>query len=249
MKKLILYLCLLFSAQSALATLAIDGTPITGSSATQTVTLTPTGIANTNDIIVNFIGMGAGALNTLSGVSDSSTLTWNAKNSGYTGPSDRNCYIYWALSTGVYSGTITDTMNSAASYSIRPYAVAISGANTSSPWDTNASLNVPAIDNTGSATSNSYTFSTTNANTIVFAYLSSDINLGGISGPAGWVDLATGSTAYAVYYKIFSSPQSNVTIGFSWANASKNAINVVAIQDPSGGAPPAYTANSLWFLR
>ncbi|MGH7102294.1 MAG: hypothetical protein ACREFJ_07835, partial [Acetobacteraceae bacterium] len=107
----------------------------------------------------------------------------------------------------------------------------VSGADTSAPWDTNASL-PDVVD-----TANEAVVSTTAANTFIFAAYDTQQGAGTLPG-AGFTPIANPPPYFFIEYQIVSAPQTNLTCGIS------NYIELnVAVGDAivaAGAAPAAY---------
>lgn len=162
----------------------------------QTITLTTT---KTNDIIVVCAVAGS---STVSGVSDTSGLTWTHRGTNTT--SGQRLETWWALATGTLSGdTITITYGASNTYEVIVFAV--NGAHTAGPWDTNAGL--PATSGFAGAPS----ISTSNANDFIFGYIT---GASGLSPGAGWTTLKLFSFSFTEY-QIVSSTQSGLSANYS----------------------------------
>lgn len=159
---------------------------------------------HTNDvIIVEFAALASGtpALT----ISDTAGLTWTQR--AVTDPLGFiPVYEYYAVSTGTLSGdVITITFGASTSSFTVGTAVAISGGNTTTPYDVNASLPDPGQTDPG-------TVSTTAASTIIFMGLRSS-NASPTPG-TGWTQLvnSTGSEYWIWEYQIVSSAQTNLSV-------------------------------------
>lgn len=215
--------------------------------ATGATLLTPALTATlTNDIIVAAIfleQLPTGTAPTVSSVSGGG-LTWTKRSSksGLLRASNNPCdlEIWWALSTGIFSGTITITP----SVSIDNAACSVfgvNGANTSSPWDANVALPANAEGNTGTANAVTVSgVSTTNANTMLLQFMGG-VNSTTETAGSGLtlIDSATeaGGTyaaAIASQYQVVSAAQSGASLSFG-TNFDPWFSIADAIQAASGG--------------
>jgi hypothetical protein len=139
----------------------LDGTAATGqASTTNTLTATLT-TANANDIIVVMVGveLGTGAP-TVSSVSGGG-LTWTRRSQAI-GNSSVTLEVWYAVAASPLT-SVTITATTSANFDNGGIiAFGITGCNTASPWDSNASL--PAKHSYSSAVTPSATISTTFAN-------------------------------------------------------------------------------------
>jgi hypothetical protein len=237
MKKLILTLLLQFiMAGSALAALAIDGVA-TGNSSTSTATVTLT-TTSTNDVIVVQTVNNSASSVTVTGVTDTAGLTWTKRAGVDWDTSGRfRAEEWYAIApTALSNDTITVSYSSAASHSIRNFAFGVSGANTTTPFDTNGSL--PATAQFVDATKNiSATISTTNPNSILIGLVGTFGGIGTVTYPSGFSLIVAGGTLSNSSKSIVSSQQSGVAEQWSWTGASSSRVLILdAIQAP-GGAP------------
>ncbi len=130
-------------------------------STAQTVQTVELSTSQTDAVIVLFITSenGSGTSPSVLSVADTSSLVWTQRSVNLnTSGVNSACEVWWAVSPGITSTTITVTYTASVRTGVIR-AVEIDGANTSAPWDVNASL--PAVEN-GSITANSvYPVSTT----------------------------------------------------------------------------------------
>jgi hypothetical protein len=180
----ILLLSLLCSLpHPAFAALSIDGsanTAATGGSG-GTVKLSTT---KTNDVIVLHVfneKAASGAPATVSSITDSPyDLTWNLR-SATTSPSmlanfdktGTDSEVWWAVATSTLTNDVITVHWGGAFDCDAQVAFGVNGANTASPWDTNASLPPYAISVAGgSATTPTVSgVSTTNATTMLLGFM------------------------------------------------------------------------------
>jgi hypothetical protein len=191
----------------------------------------------TNDVIVVIVGFDSAATRTVTSITDNAGLSWT-KRSSLALASDGNSYtndieVWWAISTGTLS---SDSITAHLSGSIDDAtitAIAINGANTSSPWDTNAGLPATAR---GIITASNATLdvSTTAVNTMLLGFVGND----GHVGPGsyhGWIavspdtsvpnaDQSNGGATHAwgsgVAYQIVSSAQTNTALTLQYDNST-----------------------------
>jgi hypothetical protein len=201
-------------------TLALDGSVVGAGEPASSVALTLSTV-NAGDIIIVFLESFNGGP-TLS-VADTAGLTWTKRQSVDTSGTGGNTTSiveeWWALAPSALSSDVITITMSGDQFLIG-YAFAISGANTTSPFDTNAA--VPASNNVGGFAS----ISTTAANTFVIAY-NRHSSLSSFSAGSGFTLVATpigfGDLAQ---YAIFSSAQT----GLSVADSSPSTV-IVSIAD------------------
>jgi hypothetical protein len=137
--------------------------------------------SDTNDVIVVMVLCNPGVTSmSISG----GGLTWNTRStfSSYTVGS-RSGAEFWAYSSGTLS-SVTVTVTYVAGSACNPAYLAINGADTSNPFDSNS--NLPSVVNANSPTS--CTMSTSNANDMLFGYMEQGGNpTTGV--PSGWTPL------------------------------------------------------------
>jgi hypothetical protein len=199
MRKLIL-IALLLSAPNAFAALALDGSPVgklnlSGSPTTTTLTISTT---QSNDILILFVQNNNAIINTVT----STSLTWTMREETAL-PSVSEWYAKAA--SPLSSEVVTITFDTGGSSFDQEVVFAVSGANYSSPFDTNAS-----IPEKGTTAGNP-TFSTTGAATLVVSSQRFTSTATPTAG-SGWTSLYGPSNGYGVsIYKAFSSAQTGTT--------------------------------------
>lgn len=164
---------------------------------------------------------------TISSVTSTPSLTW-AQRASVPFSSGRRLETWYAVWPS--SGTITITITMTGSSSSAAVAFAVSGANTTSPFDGTPS------SNTGTSASAITSITTTNANDFIIGAL----------GVQGTPSLTTGSgftlvrtQATGTYretsdeYKIVSTTQSGLTVGYSWSGSQDWAMIADAIKKAS----------------
>lgn len=205
--------------------LTIDGSGTAGNSSTVSISTT-----KTDDVVVLFAFGDGGSTDPVTAVSDTAGLTWHHAVGpvSLSGGTVQTFDLWWAYSSGILSSdTITATGNA---NNGRLVVAAVNGANTTTPFDTNASnLNTVSVALGTDATINSTTDA---ANTLLlFGIRSGNI----VSGPSGFTSvLATGSFT-AMYTKTLSATQSGVAETYSISPASQALGCLVAIQAASVG--------------
>jgi len=197
--------------------LALDGSSgfAAGSGKTLTITLTTTSV---NDIIIVQV-----AANNTNALSVASPTLGSFTRRALLGDHDDIEEWYAVSSTALTGEVITITYDNSGPLFVSGCAFGVSGANTSTIWDSNSSL--PAT----SAASADPTFSTTNATTFVTATM----RLSGTPTPTagtGWTAIYNGSGAYFIsQYKIFSSAQTGTTAPLGTGSGDENGSIVDAL--------------------
>jgi hypothetical protein len=222
--------------------LAIDGAGATNTATNTTTVAAAITTSLANDIILCFLHEErGGAATTFTGVSGAG-LTWTRRfQYQYTGASYNTVELWWALAPSVLSAvTITATMGATIDGS-SIQLIAVNGANTSAPFDVNASF--PARAATYSASTWSAAVSTAAANTMLFGF--------GASGNGPTFTVGTGFThLYHTYdpssglysitdteYQLFTSAQTSysATYGVTMAD-SIVAFDALAAGSGGGGS-------------
>lgn len=228
--------------------LAIDGNA-TGSNSTGTATSVVSGTlttVNTNDIIVA-LAFNSNApnaiLRTVSSVTATGlSFTKRSAIANSTGFFDLE--VWWAPATSTFSGTITANWSGVVDdTTINVFGV--SGANTSTPWDANASLPKTLSSPTGSAAAPSVTgVSTSNANDMLLGFVGGGGAVVETAG-AGFTLINTVSSAAGITSaserNVVAATQSSITVAFG--TTFTNTIPWLMIADAivaaaaAGGAP------------
>lgn len=194
--------------------LAIDGSiGFTGTTNPITCVLTTT---QSNDIIIVSVAPNGVTVSSITGGGLSFTQRAESAASG-------NAEYEWSAVAASPLSAVTLTINfSAAPSACTGCAFGISGANTSTIWDSNGSI--PA---TGVAAADP-TFSTTNANDIVIGSIRG--NTATPTAGSGWTAIyAPTNGFYICQYQIFSSPQSGTTCALGTGSGNGNGYIVDAI--------------------
>jgi hypothetical protein len=239
------FICLFVVAAQAVP--AIDGTCATGiDSAGTVITLTQT-TTSTNDIIIvgthNERTAAQGSFATVSTISDTAALTWHLRKrlqlnagSGSGGAAFNNAEEWWAFSSGALTAdaiviTFSTTVDNATAGSC-----GISGANTTNPFDNNASM---PDTNTGIVNSPPTVTAGTTSNT-------NDMLLGFVFNPTGVSQVGVGTfnavNATAVDFSI------NEPAGTNFSNSSMQHLNVAATQSAISFIASTNTATWLAFF-
>jgi hypothetical protein len=177
-------------------------------------------------------------------ITSSPSLTWHQRahatfqHASLFGNSFDEWYAVWSSSGSI---SVTSTWNMVTPDDNEIVAYGVSGANTASPFDSNAAI--PGKSATSSSTtSQSVTISTNNANDMIISglrYNGQGCGCDPTTPPGGFTKINSqeqgGSWTLYTDYKIVSSTQSGVAISYSWTTgASENGEIVDAIQQ--GGA-------------
>ena len=212
--------------------LALDGNGFSNASAASnsaSVTLTT---AVNNDVII--LGIEENGT-TVGVISDTAGLTWHMR--AVAGSSPNLIYEYYAIAPTALAGdVITVGFSGAASYATLN-AFGISGANTSSPFDTNVSLAATSANSTVSVT-------TSNANDLIFAdYRLAPANP---SSGSGWTGIASGDY-YLSEYQIVAATQTGLVATVSNGGQTINGGIVDAVVQATGSVVqgPGPTVSSI----
>lgn len=191
------------------------------------VTLTT---ANTNDIIVlsieanNFSG--AGNALTVTSIVDTAGLTWTSRAISYNDVAFP-IFEYYAISASALTADIiTITFNNTTNFGIEATAFGISGANTTTKFDSNGSLPVAPL--TGPF--DPLTYSTSNANDFIISHFRMASTANPTQG-AGWTKII-GANFQLVQYRTVSATQ-----------ASQPAAIGTGVGDSNGGIVDAFISN------
>ncbi len=223
---LLLY-CL--AVNQAFAALAVDASANANSGASVSLTTT-----KQNDIIILFIVSGS-VLSTCNAaqVSDTAGLTWfNRRNDANTAPLPATTAEVYAVATNILTSD-SISINGTNCLVARTQAIAISGADPAIPFDVDVAAT--PYHNEVSASPDSITASTANANTLLLAFIRGTAGSTTFTRPAGFtfIDNA-GSTAQENSYKIVSSAQSSVAFSYSYTVSAGSRYYLDAIQiDPA----------------
>ena len=202
---------------TATAPLALDGNGFSTGSASVSLTT-----SSANDVIILDILQNS---TTVSLVSDAAGLVWHPR--AVAGAGGQTVYEYYAIAPNVLSADVI-TVNFAGTPSyVDLNAFAVSGANTSSPFDSNVSVPASPATSTGS-------ISTSNANDFIFA----GYRFGGTFMPAagaGWTAINASGNYYMSEYKVVSATQAGLVATASVADETGGIIDAIV----QNTAPPA----------
>jgi hypothetical protein len=205
------------------ASAGLDGSASAiNSGGTISIALTTT---RTNDVLYVSVVVGQGI--TVSSVASSPSLTWTRRLSvAFSTSNNRHLDAWYAIWSGSGANTITVTLS--ASANAAAVAFGISGANTVSPFDSNAAIPSSA---TGTSTSASVTISTSNPNDFLIGTLGTASNPTLTTGTGFTLVLTqsvvggTGNThTDSAEYQSVTTTQSNLAVGYSWSGAQDWAI-------------------------
>jgi hypothetical protein len=202
--------------------LALDGVGYTAgaSGTTCAITLTTT---STNDVIIVFAAVNS---TTTASIADTAGLTW-ALRQRVVGGSD--CIEeWWAISAGVLSAdTITLTLSATSSF-VSASAHGISGANTSNPFDQNASL--PGTNAAGIVA-----ISTSSRNTFIVSAYRMAANQNPLAGQ-GYTQIAgnTGNGYFGSQYLIANAQQDNLRAVFCGSDVNGGIADAIVAEPPTG---------------
>lgn len=233
---LILFALFALFHSNVYAALAIDGTPATGNTITVKsvpVTLTTTSASD----IIYLCTRADSTAGVITGVADTSLLSWSLRKAEY--PSGPNTFgeCWYAVAGGILSSdVITVTWTNVPSFA-RVLAFGISGADTSTPFDTNASIPAGGLQTGNVTTINVSSITTNNSNDMLIGSLTTTAAISATSRPSGFTQVAsTGTAAFDVSYNIVSSVQSAATFTWSWTTATPANIIFDAVrQAPAVG--------------
>lgn len=250
MKKLLLLTIILLSMMPgwAFAALSVDASVQTSNSAQSSNQTIST--SNANDIILIMAANGgnsgiAGDGSSIATITDTAGLTYTKRSLVTFESNGRAIEMWWAYAPSpLSSDVVTVTYGSAvgSAWSPRWAIVAITGANTTTPFDVNGSLPATVTKSTA-VTSASVTVSTTNPNTMLVGLYGGDATYSVLTRPTGFTQIIASGTVTDFANSIVSSAQSSVTETYSWTGTTaNNAVIVDAIQ-----ASSTASSSSLFF--
>ncbi len=201
----------------------LDGSASANSGGGTTISIGLT-TTKTNDLLYVTVTIGGGS--TVSSVASSPSLTWTRRLS-LAFSTNRHLDAWYAVWTGSGTNTITVTLSGASNAA--GVAFGISGANTVSPFDSNAAIPGSATGTAG--TSASVSISTSNPSDFLIGALGLQGNPGVMTGTGFTLILTqTAGTTGAniqtdsVESQIVTATQSNLAVGYSWSGAEDWAI-------------------------
>lgn len=203
------------------------------SSIASTAKLTTT---SANDIIVTLVCVvnNGGAATTVSSVSASGgTGTVGAWTKRFSSGSvligsgaHADLEIWWALASTTLS-SMGITVNTNAPPGMVDFCTfAVSGANTTTPFDTNGSIPASATSQSSSATPSVGGVSTTNANTLLFAVTAAS-NVGSPGAGYSSIDV-TNVNSQDNEYQIVTAAQSSISVAFGSGDVGTEGFAIVA---------------------
>ena len=214
--------------------LALDGNGFANKSAPTTsasVTLTTT---HPNDVIILDIVQNGTAV---SSVSDVAGLNWHQR--AVAGTAGQTIYEYYAIAANALSAdVITVNFAGAAGY-VDLNAFGVSGANTSSPFDSNVSVPASPAASAGSIT-------TSNANDLIIAGYRFGSNAAPAAG-SGWTTLNASGNYYLSEYQIVSATQAGLVATASTGDENGGIIDAIvqaAVSPPTTGGMLTVDAGS-----
>ncbi|MDE2096255.1 MAG: hypothetical protein KGL39_03350 [Patescibacteria group bacterium] len=247
--------------------IALDGnSQVSVASATSSKALTLS-TTSPDDIIVFVVSASNNSLSsvssTVSGIADGGsagvTLTKRLESAGRNTSGSLGTYFssieIWTGNAAAALASESFTVSFAANVSCgNIFAFGISGANTTSPFDPNASL--PVFKSTGATC----TISTSNANDFLLAIASVAGGGSNVAGaPSGFTQI--GTVQYdnvnekldtAVYYEIVSATQSSAVFTYTQNSSWYSNLAMDAFEAPSGGGSavlPLDTRRNRTYLR
>lgn len=203
---------------------------VTGSGTTASASLTTT---SANDVIVAQTFAPTGQ--TVTGVAGGG-LAW-AKRGALTPTGGQALEEWYAIAASPLSAvSITVTFSGGGSHGLTLFGV--SGANTTTPFDTNVSL--PAATFVSFGSSASVSISTDNANDMLVAFAISSASTT-FTPPAGFSTILADDIMRSASAEVVSATQSSAAIQYNIASAHALTLFVDAIQAASGGVSPSLT--------
>lgn len=186
-----------------------------------------------NDVVILVITQSSGSSRTFT-ISDSAhVLTFTLRGDELSSSGGEGVYEYWATNpTSLASDTITISTSSSHSYDAEAFGV--TGASTSSPYDSNGGL---PYSSTGFGSHPTVTgISTSNANDVIIA-LEGDSSGTTETAGTGFTLLAThgpNSQGLSIEYEIVSSTLTSTTVSFGTTSGAYWVMMVDAIDPPAG---------------
>lgn len=185
--------------------LALDGNGH-GNTSTTTVTATIT-TAQSNDLIVAVCSDPGGVPT----IADTALLTWTPRTGSPFSGGGHTIYYWTAVAASPLAADVVTVTAAATFHTLDVFG--ISGANTSSPFD----------GSVVQATPDPVLISTSNANTFIFG--ASSAGTGNPTAGSGFT-LISGADFQGVEYKVVSSTQTNLSVG--WTTGSGNDHIIIA---------------------
>jgi flagellin-like protein len=214
-----------FTVTTVAVPLALDGSISSSVTTGNTITLTLV-TSNANDVLyLSWVGNGGDR--SITGVSSSGTSGWTQR-ARISADNDHWLETWYATRTTAGTTTITITMSSNNNGDCAAVAYGISGADLASPFDGNRRTNTGTNDGSGSVT-----ISTSNANDFILGAIGVD-NAPTLTTGSGFTLIrsqAVGTSRITSdEYKIVSTTQSNLAVGYSFSSTEDWAMVVEAIK-------------------
>ena len=201
--------------------LALEGTPQYGVNTGGGDVVLPAFTTSNPSIVFVVMGRQGGSYGTPTG----SGLTFTSRGGSYSGANFID--VYYAIASSALAGVVITAPDTSSSYT-QAVVFAVSGYNTSTPFDTNGS--VPA-----SGSADPISISTTETNTFIFgAFGGSQANF---TPGSGWSLIASPTNGYfLVEYQIVSSAQTGLSVDIGTGAGQGSGAYADAIQASSGSA-------------
>lgn len=231
--------------------LTLDGYA-TGSSHSTTAAAALT-TSNADDIIVVFAASetNSSTYASVSSISDTAGLTWYKRSrteSGYDGNHGMEAEVWWAYAPSPLSANLITVTMSQSCDNLGITVFGVSGADTSSPWDTSVALpGYTLFNQSGTTESVRGLISTLNANCMLLAFAGGENNIGSGVMSSPWTNIANEWTNYdansvgtSAFYQVVSAQQSNLVANTSWNPSGVNGgifiTDAIVEATPSPGA-------------
>lgn len=207
----------------------------TGSGTTLATSLTTT----TGPDVIYYVVRYQAATTPSFSIADTASLTWNHR-TGFavpptisgTGGED----VWWAIAASALSGDSITATSTVSLTNSRSAVIGIKGANTSIPFDSNASL--PASNNNGATAGTSLAISgisTTHACDLLISEVGQvqASSFGGVTEPAGFTTVGLGLVSIDVGTKGVTSTQSGISFAYGFNFSVAGAVMIIdAVQSP-----------------
>lgn len=206
-------------------TLAIDGsasTTSTGTVSTVSAALTTT---NANVLLIAQVKTAAAADGTVTSITDTTGLTWT-KRKAQAWKSGSTFEQWYAVSTGAYSGTITANLSASTANSKRIIVYGVSGADMTTPFDTNASVPYSATAGGVLGLGSASNISTNASDTMLIYSVGNDTGLGTVTRPAGFNQVLTTGSAHDVSAKVVTATQTSVNNTVTWTSTGTSTVGI-----------------------
>jgi hypothetical protein len=240
MKKILLAIFFCLVSSGAWAALSLDGAPVT--STTTSITIST---SNTNDVIILFVKYTNSSVP--AATVSSSHLSWTRRGYASTGgasDTDETIEEWYAIAAGTLSSEVISVTGPSGGQ--RNVVMAISGANTSTPFDSNVSL-PGTTDQFTPSSPITITASTTNTHTILLSAIA--FNTTGFttltqpSNPSSFNAVSGLGSFAGVGYLVVSSTISSASESYSWTGSPTAGVAYIfdAVQQASGAVNHGFT--------